>query len=89
MERGIAGESIDREFTARMVLRSTEERDAAVNMAVRSSDEKVGKIREFISDEVEVLFGVVHGGDVDGDGSVPGLECQEFGRSEVSNYYRS
>ena len=68
-----------------MVLRSTEERHIAVNRAVRSSDKKVGEIWQFIPNEVEVLFGVIHEGDIDGDGSVPGLEYQEFGRSEVSN----
>lgn len=85
MERSIAGESVDQEFTPRMVFSGGEEREVGVNWAVGSSDEKLGEIGKLISFVVGVLFRIVREGDVDGDGRVSGLEYQELGSGEVAD----
>ena len=86
VERGIAGEGIDREFATRKVFSGGEEGDVTMDRAVRGLDEDLGEISKFIPFVTGLfLLGVVRKGDVDGDGSVPGFENQELSGGEVSN----
>ena len=86
VERRVAGEGVDGEFSTREVFCGSEEGDITVDGTVRGFDEELGKISELISFVTRhFLAGVIREGDVDGDGRVPGFEDQEFGSGEVSN----
>ena len=75
VEGGVAGEGVDREFATRVVFGGRDEGDVTVDRAVRSFDEDLGEISKFIHFVIGLfLLGIVCEGNVDGDGSVPGLE---------------
>ena len=84
VERGVAGESVDGEFSTSMLLVGREEGDVTVDRTVRSLDEELGEISKFIPFVVG-LSGVVCESDVGSDGRVPGLEHQKLSGGEVSN----
>jgi hypothetical protein len=84
VERGVAGESVDGEFSTSMVLSGSEEGNVTEDRAVRGFDEELGEISKLILFVVG-LSRVVCESDVGSDGRVPGLEHQKLSGGEVSN----
>lgn len=84
VERGVSGDSVDGEFATRMVFSGRDEGDVRVERAIRGLDEELGEFNPFVTKHL--LFGVIYKGDVDCDGRVLGVENQEFGGGEISNY---
>jgi len=82
VKRGVAGESVDRELAASMVLGGSDEGDVTVDRTVRGFDEDAGDFSRVI---ITGLSGVVGESDVGSNGRVGGLENQELSGGEVSD----
>ena len=84
VERGVAGESVDRELATCMVLGGSDERDVTIDRTVRGFDEDAGDFSR-VTVIVNGLSRVVKESDVRSDWRIPGLKNQELGGGEVSN----
>jgi len=83
-EWGVAGESIDHEFTTGMILCGGNKGDVGMHGAIRGFDEHLGEISVLVALIVEFLLGVVREGDVHDNRIVPGLENQEVCGGKIS-----